>query len=239
MSEAKTIVSQAYDNLADWYLTWVDDQKSPRERYASKVLENHPSSPTTTETTTKTKTKTKPYILELGCGPGVPITRMLLQKGARVLANDISPKQISLAKTQCLPPNNNNTNTNTLTFIPGDMAHLPLPPSTFDGAICLFTLFHLPRAEQEPMLSKIFSWLKPGGLLVLNFATVDEEEIYGEMMGNGIFWSSFPVERNRAMVVGVGFVVEGEEVLVSEADGGVEFQWIAARKGLGGKGVVG
>lgn len=226
MSDAKAIVEQAYDSLADWYLTWIDDQNSPRERYASKVLENLlPSS-----------TPTKPYILELGCGPGVPITRMLLARGAQVLANDISTKQISIAKTKCLLPNTITTTTATTTnnnveFIASDMTTLSIPPSALDGVVCFFTLFHLPRAEQRAMLSKILVWLKPGGLLVINFATVDEEEIYGEMMGHGIFWSSFPVELNRAMVEEVGFEVEVEEVLASEADGGVEFQWMAARKG--------
>lgn len=80
------------------------------------------------------------------------------------------------------------------------------------------------------MLSKIFGWLREGGLLVCNFATFDEEEIYGEMMGEGIFWSGFDVGGNRAMLVDVGFEIEVEEVLGSEADGGNEFQWIAARK---------
>lgn len=84
------------------------------------------------------------------------------------------------------------------------------------------------------MLEKIYSWLKPGGLLVCNFATFDEEEIYGEMMGHGIFWSGYSVEGNRAMLTGVGFEIEREEVLGSDADGGNEFQWIAARKRLDG-----
>lgn len=82
------------------------------------------------------------------------------------------------------------------------------------------------------MLAKIFSWLKPGGLLVCNFATFDEEEIYGEMMGEGIFWSGFDIEGNRGMLVDVGFEIEEEEVVESEADGGNEFQWIAARKSV-------
>ena len=217
MSDAKAIVEQAYDSLADWYLTWIDDQNSPRERYASKVLENLlPSS-----------TPTKPYILELGCGPGVPITRMLLARGAQVLANDISTKQISIAKTKCLLPNTITTTTATTTnnnveFIASDMTTLSIPPSALDGVVCFFTLFHLPRAEQRAMLSKILVWLKPGGLLVINFATVDEEEIYGEMMGHGIFWSSFPVELNRAMVEEVGFEVEvdaPDEFEEDEGDG--------------------
>jgi len=258
MSDAKAIVEQAYDSLADWYLTWINDQPSPRERYARKVLENATSSNTTTSTTPTTTTTTpttttttpnpQPYILELGCGPGIPITRLLLSLGAKVLANDISHAQIALAKSHCLHIPANTTTTNTTTnknihFIPSDMTLLTLPPSTLDGAICLFTLFHLPRGEQKPMLAKIHSWLKPGALLAVNFATVDDEAIWGEMMGRGIFWSSFGEEGNRAMAVGVGFEVEGEEVLASEADGGVEFQWMALRKrgeeeedGVGGSG---
>jgi len=80
------------------------------------------------------------------------------------------------------------------------------------------------------MLSRIFSWLRPGGLLVCNFATFDEDEIYGEMMGQGIFWSGFDADGNQAMLKETGFEIESEEVLESDADGGNEFQWIAARK---------
>lgn len=211
MSDAKAIVEEAYDNLAQWYLDWVSDQTSPRERFAQKILDNIPASTTTT-----------PYTLELGCGPGVPVTRMLLDQGARVIANDISTKQIALAKTLCRSP--------LATFIAGDMAALTIQSGSLDGVVCFFTLFHLPREEQGPMLSRIYSWLKPDGLLVLNYATVDEEEIYGEMMGHGIFWSGYGAERNRVSLQEVGFVVEDEEVIESDADGGMEFQWIAARK---------
>ena len=63
-----------------------------------------------------------------------------------------------------------------------------------------------------------------------NFATFDEEEIYGEMMGHGIFWSGFDANGNQTMLEEVGFEIEAEEVLESDADGGNEFQWIAARK---------
>lgn len=63
-----------------------------------------------------------------------------------------------------------------------------------------------------------------------NFATFDEEEIYGEMMGHGIFWSGFDANGNKTMLEEVGFEIEAEEVLESDADGGNEFQWIAARK---------
>lgn len=224
MSDAKLVNTEAYDHLATWYLSWVSAQtNSPRERYAAKVLENYNKN--ASESTPSSPTQ-QPSILELGCGPGIPITALLLSSGAHVLANDISPAQIALAKTKTHPHPQNSQ----VKFVAGDMATLSLPPSTLDGVVCFFTLFHLPRAEQPPMLSKIHSWLKVGGLLVCNFATFDEEEIYGEMMGCGIFWSGFGVQENRAMVAEAGFEIESEEVLESEVDGGNEFWWVAARK---------
>ena len=228
MSDAKVVNTEAYDHLAAWYLSWVSAQtSSPRERYAAKVLEKHNTSNNDNNgavSKSPPPSIKQPYILELGCGPGIPITHQLLSSGARVLANDISPAQIAMAKTHCREHNSQ------VAFVAGDMTTLSIPDRALDGVVCFFTLFHLPRAEQKPMLSRIFGWLKVGGLLVCNFATFDEEEIYGEMMGRGIFWSGFDVHENRAMVVEAGFEIEEEEVLESEADGGNEFQWVAARK---------
>jgi SAM-dependent methyltransferase len=217
MSDATLINLQAYDALAPWYLTWVttNPHPSPRERYTHHLL-----------STTPKPSSSPPYILELGCGPGLPITSLLLRAGAHVLANDLSPAQIALAKTH-------NGNFPLATFVAGDMTKLSIPAGSLDGVVCFFTIFHLPRAEQRPMLERIHSWLKPGGGFVCNFATFDEEAIYGEMMGRGIFWSGFGMLENRGMVEGVGFVVEREEVVKSEADGGNEFQWFVARKRVG------
>ncbi|KAF2120207.1 methyltransferase type 11 [Lophiotrema nucula] len=213
--DPKQIVEQAYDHVADWYLQWVQEQRSPRERYTNKVLENAPP---------------HPHILELGCGPGVPIARMLLDRGAQVIANDISTKQLEMAKVRCPQA----------TLVPGDMAALSFEPESFDGIISFYTVFHLPRAEQTGMLSKIYSWLKPGGIFVCNLATIDEEEIHGEMLGHGMFWSSYDTEHNKAMFTEVGFELIDTEVLEagdgqldeSDPDYGVKFLWLAAKKGL-------
>lgn len=218
MSEApKAIVEQAYDHVAEWYLRWVESQHSPREKFTNKLLENAPASP---------------RMLELGCGSGVPITRMLLDRGAEVVANDISTKQLDMAKTRCPQA----------TLIPGDMAALSFEPASFDGVVSFYTIFHLPRAEQKGMLANIHSWLKPGGMFVFNLATVDEEEIHGEFLGHGMFWSSYAVEDSKAMVREVGLEVLEAEVLEagdgqleeSDADYGVKFLWVVASKGVGG-----
>lgn len=220
MSEAKEINEQAYNHIADWYLDWATTQVSPRERYAEKVLAN-----------TAPKDGQAPRILEIGCGAGVPISRMLLDRGAQVIGNDISPKQIEMAKARC--PEG--------TFLAGDMAALTFEPASFDGVIGFYSVFHLPRAEQKVLLPKILTWLKPGAMFALNLATVDEEEIHGEMMGHGMFWSSFDVEGNKAMVEEAGFDAVEVEVLEAgdgnlqedDPDYGVKFMWITAKKALG------
>lgn len=215
--QPKVLVEQAYDHIADWYLNWVDGQASPRERYTNKVFEDAPASP---------------RVLEIGCGAGIPITRMLLERGAEVVANDISVKQLDMAKAHCPQA----------TFVSGDMAALSFEPASFDSVVAFYTIFHLPRAEQSNMLSKIRSWLKPGGLFVFNLATIDKEEIHGEFMGHGMFWSSFGVEENKAMVTDVGLEIVEVEVLEAgdgqlkegEPDHGVKFMWVAARNGAHG-----
>lgn len=214
MSETpQKTVARAYDNVAEHYLQWVKEQPSPRERYTKKVLENAPSSP---------------HILELGCGAGFPITRMLLDHGASVVANDISSKQIEMAKASCPQA----------TFELGDMLALDFGPESFDGIISFYAIFHLPRLQQKEVFSNISSWMKPGGMFVCSLAAIDKEEIHGELLGHGMFWSSYSVEENRRIVQEAGLDVVQAEVLEAgdgqlsedDPDYGVKFLWLAARK---------
>jgi SAM-dependent methyltransferase len=217
----KQLVSQAYDHIAQWYLDWATSQRSPREHYTDKLLSHTPPSP---------------RILELGCGAGLPITRMLLDRGAEVVANDISAKQVEMARARCPQA----------TLIEGDMLALDFEPASFDGVVAFYSIFHLPRAEQKGMFAKIHSWLKPGGWIVFNLATLDEEEVHGEFLGHGMFWSSYSVEDSKAMVADVGLEVVEAEVLEAgevkfdegdvkpldenDPDYGVKFLWVVARK---------
>lgn len=213
----KDIVKNGYDNIAPWYLDWVEKDKSPRQRYTNLLLND-----------CKDLDIPSPRLLDVGCGPGVPVLRMMLDHGASVVGCDISSKQVELARARC----------SEATFIESDMASLSFEPSSFHGIACFYTLFHLPRSEQEDFLSKVFSWLKPNGMFVFNGATFDEEEIHGEFLGYGTFWSGFDVAKSKAMLERVGFDVVQEEMVKSgdgelkedDPDYDVEFWWVAARK---------
>ncbi|KAK3301202.1 methyltransferase [Chaetomium fimeti] len=214
MSDApEGIVEYAYDHMSEWYLQWVEGHKSPRERYTKKLLEELQPSPS---------------ILDLGCGPGVPVLQLLLDQGAQVVANDISTKQIEIAKARFPDAQ----------LLAGDMTALTFEPETFDGAVSFYTLFHLPRSKLKDMLTKIHGWLKPKGVFVFNLATVDEEEIHGEFLGYGMFWSSYDIDGNQALLREIGFDLLQVEVLQAgdgqleegDPDFGAEFMWVVARK---------
>ena len=214
MSEApENIVEHAYDHIAQWYLEWVGSDMSPRQRYTKRFLDRLPPSPS---------------VLELGCGPGVPVLNMLVDRGTQVTANDISAKQIEMAKARC--PN--------VKFVAGNMATLTFEAESFHGVLSFYTLFHLPRAQLEDLLAKIYTWIKPGGLFVFNLAGLDEEEIHGEMMGYGMFWSSYGMQKNCEILEDIGFeLLEVETVKAGdgkleehEPDYESEFVWMMARK---------
>ncbi|KAG8630974.1 hypothetical protein KVT40_000114 [Elsinoe batatas] len=185
----------------------------PRERYTATLL--------------STLGK-RPRILELGCGAGIPITRMLLDQGTSVTANDISTEQLELAKERCPAA----------TSLAGDMLAMDLPLGSFDGVVSFFAIFHLPRDEQRAMFDKIYDWLADGGAFTFNVATTDAAEIKSDFLGMVMFWSSFGTQENEAMIRDAGFRILQVEVLeagdgklaAEDPDHATTFQWVLAEK---------
>ncbi len=94
-------------------------------------------------------------VLEIGCGTGT-FSRLLARRAERVLAIDLSPQMIRLARERSrLYPN--------IDFVRGDVMTQHLPDNEFDCVATLTTIHHLPA---EPLLRKIREALKPGGTFV-------------------------------------------------------------------------
>jgi len=94
-------------------------------------------------------------ILEIGCGTGT-FSRLLAGRAEKVLAIDLSPQMIRLARERSkLYPN--------IEFVRGDVMTYRLPDNQFDCIATLTTLHHLPT---EPILRIIRKALKPGGVFV-------------------------------------------------------------------------
>lgn len=210
--DPKELVKAGYDSIAPAYLDFISNLPSPNIRWVDKLLNSLPQRDTA-------------HILELGCGNGTPCTKHMAEKVHQITANDISSAQLSLAKEKLAVYQN-------IAYVEGDMTALKFQPESFDAVTALYSLIHLPRAEQPNMLRLIHSWLKPDGLLLCNF---DESEDAGSVMedwlGTRMFKSSFSAEQSKKMVSEAGFeLVDTDIVSTVGGKATVPFLWILARK---------
>lgn len=94
--------------------------------------------------------------LEVGCGAGA-FSRRLAERGGRVLALDLSPNMIALAKESSAQfPN--------VDFEVADVLTRELPAGRFDCVATVATLHHLPVRE---VLPKLKGALRAGGVLLV------------------------------------------------------------------------
>jgi 2-polyprenyl-3-methyl-5-hydroxy-6-metoxy-1,4-benzoquinol methylase len=119
-------------------------------------------------------------VLDLGCGCGVPETRMLAER-FRVTGVDISDVQIERART--LVPG--------ARFLRGDMTEVSFPRESFQGVVCLYALIHVPLDEQPGLLRKVHRWLAPGGLFLVTTGATAWTGVEEGWLGSNarMYWS--------------------------------------------------
>ncbi|OAX80825.1 hypothetical protein ACJ72_04834 [Emergomyces africanus] len=227
----KALVRANYDIIAARYLIWAISFPSPRLEFLQKVMER-----LQTRALATNFTKPKPRVLELGCGAGVPATQLMVRSGYAVIANDISAAQMQLAREHVVvSPTSDESEQNecgSVEFVHADMMNLDYPSDSFDAVVGLYSIFHLPRDEQEVLIGRIYRWLKQGGYLLMNVGAMDESgSIQEDFLGEDMYWSWFPEKVYREIVTREGFVVVETEVRVEVEDGReVHFMWILGRK---------
>jgi len=158
-------------------------------------------------------------ILDLGCGAGIPVDRYLLEKNFEVIGVDISEEQIFLAKKN-LPKGD---------FFVGDMSKINFPESSFDAVISFYAIFHLPREEHVSVLKNIYSFLKPGGFLLITMGSSDWEGTEKDFHGVKMFWSHYGREKNLELIKSAGFNIITEEI---DTSGGEKHLVILATKSI-------
>jgi len=90
--------------------------------------------------------------LEVGCGPGELAARIRDELGADVVAVDVSPRMVELARRRDLDAR------------VGDVQELPFAAGTFDCAVAAWMLYHVPDPDRA--LGELARVLGPGGRLV-------------------------------------------------------------------------
>jgi 2-polyprenyl-3-methyl-5-hydroxy-6-metoxy-1,4-benzoquinol methylase len=161
-------------------------------------------------------------VLDMGCGSGLPVARDLAGAGYRVTGVDISEVQIGRARD--LVPQ--------AEFIRADVTAVDFAPASFDAVLCLYVLIHLPLEDQPPLLRRIASWLRPGGLFLASTGYGAWTGVEENWLGGGIpmWWSHADAATYRSWITQAGLEIEREE-FVPEDDGGHALFWASRPAG--------
>jgi trans-aconitate methyltransferase len=120
--------------------------------------------------------------LDVGCGSGGRIVTALSDAGFQVTGLDVSGAMLELARGR--HPNSS--------FIHSDIC-LWQPAEQYDAIVAWDSVFHVPYAEQHPVIEKLCGALAPGGALLFTAGGVNGE-ITGEMCGQTFYYSSLAAE---------------------------------------------
>ena len=156
------------------------------------------------------------HILDAGSGVGRPTSEFFSKRGFKVTGVDISERMVELARK----------NVPDATFYQKNVATLEFPNDSFDSIVCIYTLWHIPRAEHQSIIQNFHRMLKRDGILVVNTG-VHESEGMSSFFGQPMLWSTNHPIRTLSFVEGAGFEVLFEGKL---ALGGEVQYWIFAKK---------
>jgi cyclopropane fatty-acyl-phospholipid synthase-like methyltransferase len=190
----KEIVRSGYDRISEVYRSPdFDFEGSGYQRCLAALLP---------------RLKPGSQILDLGCGCGVPVGRVLAGRGT-LTGVDISPVQIERAR-QLVPAGK---------FICADMSGVDFEAGQFDAIVAFFAIIHVPVVEQPELFQKISRWLKPGGLLMITVGHRAWTGTEQDWKGAEMYWSHAGPETYREWLDERGFSILWETFL-PEGDGG-------------------
>jgi len=198
----KALVARGYDAIADVYLDRLG-QSSVRAAKLAEIV---------------ARLAVGARVLDLGCGAGIPVAEDLARRGFDVTGVDASPEQIGRARR----------NAPQAQFILADMASVDFASGAFDAVFAFYSIIHLPRAEHEPLIGKIATWLRPGGRFLASFGTA-EGDWRGEWLGTTMAFSHNAPQATIRMVENAGLHLERVETLRQDNED-QSFLWITAQK---------
>jgi SAM-dependent methyltransferase len=205
VSEEFAVVRSGYDRIGASYREW-SQGNSVRLHWVRRLL---------------TELAPGSVVLDLGCGPGEPATRMLAEHH-RVVGVDGSLAQLRLAQ-QAAPA---------ALLVHADMTRFAVRPASLDAVASFYALGHIPSHRHAPLFAAIAAWLRPGGLLVTSAPVTPGDETSAEWLGVPMFFGSIGADATRHAVQAAGLTLDSFEVVEEDEgdDHPVAFLWLVARR---------
>ncbi len=138
----------------------------------------------------------KGHALDIGCGSSGRIIDLLTSHGFEVEGLDISYRMIELAKNR--HPN--------VTFHHADICEWMFPRK-YDLISAWDSIWHLPSADQEPVLKKILQSLTPGGVCIFTTGGLDApSEKVDSTMGPPMYYSVLGIPNTLKLISETGCI---------------------------------
>jgi cyclopropane fatty-acyl-phospholipid synthase-like methyltransferase len=142
----------------------------------------------------------RPIVLDVGCGPGLPLDRMLLDAGIDVVAVDSSPVAVDTARST-IPE---------AIHIERDLYDLEgLHPTgtRFDAAVSLFALAALSREDIKRTLGEIHHVIAPGAPFLLALPEGEGDQQPQDYLGEPVPQTGFHRDGLQELLEQNGFSV--------------------------------
>jgi SAM-dependent methyltransferase len=160
-------------------------------------------------------------VVDLGCGPGEPATR-LLSDAHQVVGVDVSRVQLALAR-RAAPA---------AAFVLADMTEFAVRPESVDAVASFYALGHLPPASHAPLLRSIGRWLRPGGLLLTSAPLVADDSVELDWLGVPMYFGGIGEQETYDAVGAAGLRLDDARVVTEDEGDGhlVQFLWLTAHR---------
>ena len=136
-------------------------------------------------------------VIDLGCGPGIPITAVLLEEGLQVFAVDAAPSFVSAFRRN-LPA---------IPIVCESVLESTFFDRTFDAAVSIGLMFLLNVEEQHRLIRRFADILVPGGRVL--FTATARPHVWTDCM-TGLESISLGAEQYRKLLGLVGICVAEE-----------------------------
>jgi SAM-dependent methyltransferase len=125
-------------------------------------------------------------VLEVGCGWGALAEWVAEATGAEVVATDLSPRMVELARERGLDAR------------VADVQTLPFADAEFDAAVAAWMLYHVPDLPRA--IAELARVLRPGGVLVAITNSAFHLQELRDLVGSGPSPSTFTRENGTGLL---------------------------------------
>jgi ubiquinone/menaquinone biosynthesis C-methylase UbiE len=153
-------------------------------------------------------------VLDLGCGAGIPVTKLLIDYGFNVIGIDFSENMLNLAIK----------NVPEARFIKKNMTDINFNDNSFDGLTACYSIIHVPREKHVSLFQMFHRILRPNGVLLISMGS-NSWEGTEEFHGTEMFWSHYRPEITLQIVTDAGFEILFDKIV----DSGEKHYWILAK----------